>query len=361
MKKLISLSKKSSPKIATIIFLLSCQGFATAQAATLDDVVASINAFRADVVSKLQEFKDLMFQFNPNQPFTVIANAQQGPAIANTDITASSQMQNAVIQTLVNRSNKETFRLANLPASDLFLLPRTGFSFTPPNLNLDAGNNAMNFSSLIGPVAYTNFNFKNLSSNPQYNYIQFVSGNYQPVSTISLTDAEPKLKPEQIQQIENSNDYRKYRAAIRAYVAAQSVGMSNLYQLMAERIPQQDLGAAAGMPTRDVSQLQLNQYLASRRNQNPDWYKQMATASPATVQRETLFVLAEIRQQLFTMQQQNERLLATISVMQMQQNTQGAKLNLITMEQKIQTQIKQAQGISDTEVSPSELKIPGTD
>ena len=156
-------------------------------------------------------------------------------------------------------------------------------------------------------------------------------------------------------------------AALRSLVAAQSVGASNLYQMMANRIIQPGLGTTVGLvdsqgqPIADASNVQVQNYLATRRSQDKNWYAAMSAASPTTVARETLFVLAEIREQLFTLQKQNERMLATMSVMEMQ-NTQLSKLNLMQLEQAVTAQINQAKGIQTTPgggAQPQNFNLPG--
>lgn len=360
------LSKRSLKKSKILILL--CLGFIgftpVANAATLDDVVRSINQLRVDLIAKIDGvvalYNEYMLRLNPNQIATTKANGAQNFGMNMSTIQAQSQSLGSSKASLVGISNKETLRLADIPAIDIFINPPIGFSFKPSTTNIDSGNQMVNIDTLLSPLAYSSFDFKNIKNNPAYNFIQLSGSLYQPVG-ISLMNQDPKLKPEDIESIQNSEDYRKYRAAIRSYVAAQSVGASNLYQMMAERIPQPGLGTIAGMTTKDVSLLQLEQYMATRRSQNPNWYAQMTTATPATLQRETLYVLAEIREQMFQLQMQNERLLATLSVMQMQQNAQGAKLNLIQLEQKINAQIKQKQGITETAPSPAEMKVPGVE
>jgi hypothetical protein len=128
------------------------------------------------------------------------------------------------------------------------------------------------------------------------------------------------------------------------------------------------LGINAYTPTReaqairDASPLQVKEYLATRRSTNPQWYDDMSKASPATVSRETLFVLAEIRQELFNIQQQNERMLATMSAMGGQLNMTG-KTNLKRLEgevkEKINTTIKGLPAPTPAGLPAGTPSIPG--
>lgn len=328
-----------------MILLFSLTFFPNAHAATLDDVVKSIQNFHHYVAQAVETAKKLMFEKNPNQAPTVSANSQQMTATNALQLIAQDRSIATAIANITSENTKDIFRLANIPASDTVIAGPSGYSFKVSSYDLTTGNRTLSIDTLLNPLAYDKFDLNKLNSNPPYNFIQFAGALYQPIGTISLTHRQPKLTEKQMEEIQNSQDFQQYRAALRAYAAAQSVGASNLYQLMAERIPQKDLGTKAGLTTKNISALQLAHYLATRRSQNKEWYEQMATASPATVQRETLFILAELRQQLFEMQQQNERLLATLSVMQMQQNYQLNKLNLMQLEQKVNSQLDQLQGI----------------
>ena len=51
---------------------------------------------------------------------------------------------------------------------------------------------------------------------------------------------------------------------------------------------------------------------------NPNWYSEMETAKPLSVNREMLYVLAEMRLEMYRQRLIEERLLATVSIMQMQ-------------------------------------------
>lgn len=357
---------------ALLIILSSWQ---SAQAATLDDVVRSIDQLRAYIQTAVEtswsKVNDLIYEQNPSLPATIVGNMGQQAGI-NVGHSSADVISNAATRnTLLNKNDSEAERLASLPGSDTFAPKPMTFSFgVERSVDRNSGDKAINIETLLTPLAYNGFtidmqalnktppDLTSLTKNPSYNFIQLVGGLYQPVSTISWSG----LTADQIQAIQNSTSYQKYQAAIRAYIAAQSVGASNLYQMMVQRIPQAGLGKAAGMtdgagnPIPDASVLQVDNYLATRRSQNQQWYKQMATASPTTISRETLFLLAEVREQLYQMQLQNQRLLATMSVMQLQ-NVQNSRLNLMQLEQAVDNQIKKAKGIETMPIP--EIKIPG--
>ena len=121
--------------------------------------------------------------------------------------------------------------------------------------------------------------------------------------------------PSTLDQIQTQQDV--YVKNVMQMIAAKNMAMNNLYAIHAKRIPQQviiDKGITDPSNNQPItSPLQLANYAATRRL-SPGYYQEMAGASPTAVARETLFLLAEIRQQLFQNELANERLLATLSV-----------------------------------------------
>lgn len=121
--------------------------------------------------------------------------------------------------------------------------------------------------------------------------------------------------PSTLDQIQTQQDI--YVKNVMQMIAAKNMAMNNLYAIHAKRIPQQaiiDKGITDPSTNQPItSSLQLANYAATRRL-SPAYYQEMAGASPTAVARETLFLLAEIRQQLFQNELANERLLATLSV-----------------------------------------------
>lgn len=339
----------------------------SAQAATLDDVVRSINNLRdyiaGAVNSTMKTVSDLIYEENPSLPATVTGNEGISKANTGTQALTNSLSLNATKTALTLKNDEGITQLASITASDTYLPPAMAsiFGANRPSANLFLGDSNFNLDSLLATPAYTNYDPKNPNKNPAYNFILATSGLYQPISANINFNG---LNEKQILDLQSSANFQRYQAALRAYIATQSVGMSNLYQLYAERIPQAGLGTAAGLtdnsgrPIANASALQVEQYLATRRSQNKNWYQQMAAASPTTVSRETLFVLAEIREQLFQLQLQNERLLATMSTMQLQ-NTQASKVNLQQLEQSVDAQIKKYKGVEPNSALPSNLSIPG--
>lgn len=193
-----------------------------------------------------------------------------------------------------------------------------------PNLN----NDNLNFDVLIAPLAFVSDN-KGTTPSPEVeslNFIRFLSSQANPLQV-----ADPKTL-----QGADPNKRTAYLVTLRNYVASQSVATSNLYQMLAKRHVIPNLGAQAGMtdaqgnPVTDASQLQVENYIATRRVNNPAWYHAMEKASPTAVARETLYVLAEIESSLNDLKRTNERMLATLSAMELI-SLQNLRTNVDTM------------------------------
>lgn len=135
-----------------------------------------------------------------------------------------------------------------------------------------------------------------------------------------------------------TNPQANYLTALGSFIAAQSVALNNLYDMFAKRMVVSGLGRNVGMvrlyPTdendqgpigaaiADASPMQVDEYMANRRIMNPKWYADMETAPHATVSRETLYVLAEIRQEMFQQRMMMEKMTANIAAFQLQQAQQ---------------------------------------
>lgn len=350
------------------VLLMPCAYAQPVAGASLSDVVAAINRFHDTVNKAITNFwhvtDALIYEQNPNQAPTIQANAGANSGRKNAAANSESTTLATVQQALTAQNENEIQTLGSMETSNSYYAQATGLNLTG-NQNrqkgdiesaIHRGDRTLSMDTLLSPVAYPAFNFKDLSKNPAYNFIRLATGSYEPQG-VAIAKQFNSLNDTQKKDMQTSPDYQKYQAGLRAYIATQSVGASNLYQLMAERIPQQGLGKEAGMPEANASALQVQQYLATRRSQNKDWYLQMAKASPVTISRETLFTLAEIRQQLFELQLQNERLLATLSVMQLQ-GQQLSKSTLQQLGQKVQSQIDAAKGISPNQ-TPNLPSLPG--
>src|SRR5690606_20968040 len=97
--------------------------------------------------------------------------------------------------------------------------------------------------------------------------------------------------------------------------------------------------AKAGLPTDtpgypNASPLQVEDYLAKKRIMNPNWYASIEAASPTTVLREMLYVMAEMRFELYQQRMQNELVLATLSALQLQ-STSTEKADILKKRDEV--------------------------
>jgi hypothetical protein len=70
-----------------------------------------------------------------------------------------------------------------------------------------------------------------------------------------------------------------------------------------------------------VSRLQLDELLASRRLRDPDWYKNIDAATTLAIQKENVYINAEVLNQLFQLRMAIERMNATMATLELE----GAK------------------------------------
>lgn len=189
-----------------------------------------------------------------------------------------------------------------------------------------------NLDTLLGPTVYQSINIGGNSTLDQNQsaqaFIQLLSGLNSPMPVVNFSNVASKDLPDLL----NRTDVINYLTALRSYAAQEGVGLSNLYHYYAERVSVTGLGAAANLPPPtgsmippiNASPLQVEDYYANRRLNDSNWYSQMQNASPAAIQREQLYLLAEIRSELFKNRMEMERMTATLSAMELQQ-AQGAR------------------------------------
>jgi intracellular multiplication protein IcmX len=180
-------------------------------------------------------------------------------------------------------------------------------------------NNYFNFASLFTPM-----NYSTDQATAANNFIKYATLDFQPVTTGINFQKLRNATPQELKNFMTSPAFQNYQLNVRSTLASRSVLLNNLEHMIAERSTIQNLGKEAGLKDSngksitDASPLQVQQYVATHRVHSKQWYQNMANASPATVQRETLYVLAEIEAQNFQRHMDNERLLAAISSLQIQ-------------------------------------------
>lgn len=119
-------------------------------------------------------------------------------------------------------------------------------------------------------------------------------------------------------------------ASLRVYAAQSSVGLSNLYYILAKRLPQNPAGVNNSVVSQAMSEFNMASWRLVKpgsggtTSQSQQWIDTINSASSASVQKEIAVLLAEINYQLYLDRQIQERILMTHSVMLMQ-NTKIAK------------------------------------
>ena len=202
-------------------------------------------------------------------------------------------------------------------------------SYTPgsksnaPDIEKNASFNAAYF---IDPKVY---NTKNAQMDAAH-YVGFISGMASPFVVFDPSDYQNLVNSSGLQ----NPAVESYRAAVRSYLAQLSMGTDNMLYLFSQRVPQPGLGSLAGYSTSNQSLAQIDEKMAMHRIGSPQWYTDMEQSPPATVARETLYTLAEMRYEMYQERQLQERLLATMTTILLQ-NTQSVAGGLHTKQSGI--------------------------
>lgn len=269
---------------------------------------------------------------------------------------------------IIKRGNKINDLTLNTPSSDTLYtalsdaggtaLQNNGYSVSKPSVLHD---NYFDFSSLISPEAYSPE--QRVGAN---NFIDLITKRYEPLTAnidfenlkanLDTLKSHPKELASTLHNFRASAPFKNYQLAIRSVLATQSIALNNYNKLVTERTPlmrkienpSKDpdptlaaISQTVGVTPKKVkiedpknpdkmidvmvyaSPLQIENYVANHRVSNQKWYQQVANASPASVQRETLYVLAEMQSQMHQAHIDNEKLLATMTALQVQMASAG--------------------------------------
>lgn len=189
---------------------------------------------------------------------------------------------------------------------------------------------SVDINSLLQPIIYND-----TEATQAKNVINALSGSLAPINTLNFnqllanltgnkdTNLKAKLQEKQTQE---------YLAALRSYLATQTVALSNLYQLYAERQAidpnkanpalRPALQAVASQTQGPLSMLKLENFMTTRRILDNNWYTDLIQENPATLQRQQVLLLAENLAESYQTRMTLERLLATMSVLVLEFNGQ---------------------------------------
>lgn len=195
---------------------------------------------------------------------------------------------------------------------------------------------SFSLNSLTGSLAYSDHGVA------AQNFITLVSGLGNPMPVVDFSKVTAATLP----NIKANPTINNYLAKIWNYTAQQAAGLNAFYQAYAERLPSSNQALANavvlppgsslnGLPA-NPSPLQVEHFLATRRIEDPNWYVNMSTASPIEVQRQTLYLLAEIRAEMFKQSEETKNTNRLLSLLILQ-NVNNSRMQL-SMPQQQNTQ-----------------------
>ena len=190
---------------------------------------------------------------------------------------------------------------------------------------------SVDVNSLLQPITYND-----TEATQAKNVIDALTGSLVPLHTVNFKQLIANLsgnKDTNLKATLNEKQTQEYLAALRSYIATQTVAVGNLYQIYSERqaidtsklSPQlkDALKVVSGQTTKgQVSSLQLENFMATRRILDKSWYDNLIKENPATLQREQVQLLAENLAESYRTRMTTERLLATMSVLVLELNQQ---------------------------------------
>lgn len=274
---------------------------------TLNNIGSMTNNTILTTVSVVAE---LLYTQTPGIYGTIAAN--QNVALAQAaELENTQESMQAFLTQLLSPT-------ATQPTTGLYeLLPGLGntSSTTDPNAAL----NNFSMTALTGKPGFEDDTAKQAAEN----FIKLMANmDNTPKTLTASTLSQP------------SAAQKNYLTRLATFVAIQSVALNNLYQMYNNRVVQTGLGSQVGMvkltensansntkvgaAVSDASPMQVKQYLAQRRVKNAAWFEEMEKAAPANVDREMLYVLAEMREELFEQRLMYEQMLATMSALQLE-------------------------------------------
>jgi hypothetical protein len=334
------------PTVALIIGLSSFSSTASAQSADAQYIVARIanatNPAAKTVVDAINQVYShlktyMTYDWTEKQPnlskITEPQNILATQLTATQDAAVNGLSANAIASVIgpVVRPNMASYDLSIALASNFAndVLPPSQQQSAAAGASAQTlqlcGNNMFNFESLMGYSTYAN---QTLACNPgkpqnvsQYasQYIQYVTGAGIPMSNYSITDAvysaTPTLTRDQAKVIMQSPEYINFTLLRRSLLALDSATQSNLNYLFNQRAPDSN-----GNSPESVAN-----YIANWRTQNVNgWYDTMSTTADLPILlRENLFIMAEIQRDLHEMRKENQRSLATLSILLSQGSNVG--------------------------------------
>lgn len=260
-----------------------------------------------------------------------INNAQAAYLLSSTSPLGSGSLTQQLLTQLANLNDKKNN-----------ILSLTWNPDTIDNPNVDKNPlNSVDVNSLLQPISYNN-----AEAVEAKNVINALSNSLDPINPINFNQLIANLSGDKATNIKaklQEKQIQEYLATLRNYLATQTMALSNLYQLYSERqaidpnkadpVVRPALQALAGKGP--VSLLKLENFMATRRILDKNWYKNdLINENPTTLQRQQVELLAENLAESYQTRMTLERLLATMSVLVLEiNNSQGR----VALEKQVET------------------------
>ena len=221
---------------------------------------------------------------------------------------------------------------ANLDDKSNNVLAFTWNPNTKTNPNVEQNPlKSIDINSLLQPISYND-----TEALEAKNVINALGSALTPVNTVNLNQLVANLNGDKATNLKiklSEKPIQEYLSNLRSYLATQSVALSNLYQLYAERQPidpskadpavKPALEALSRQTQGPISLLKLENFMATRRILDKNWYRNdLIHENPATLQRQEVELLAENLAESYQTRMTLERLLATMSVLVLELNGQ---------------------------------------
>ena len=336
-KKMVALTLAGVTAVDNAMFQFDKNLLDSLKANTASTRIASKVGQNTDTATN--QFIKKSFQIIPNS----ILSTSEGMINAKT-IQKQIKTRNNLVNTLtLGVPGSDTLYSNNLSVIESQYTNGSNYYIGPPKTNDD---NYFNVASILEPMTYTKDQLT-----ASHAYMDYLTKNYKnPVFSLHLSILQAKLnaeKPtEQYNTLYNfisSTPYQKYQLALRSSMASRSIAVNNFNRLIAERTPSKK--SVSGIHNRQgkeithPSPLQVKSYIASHRVNNPKWIESLQSQSSTTLQRETVVLLAEIEHQNYQAHLDRERVLATLSAMQLQGST-ASRMLLQTKAAAVNQEIK---------------------
>jgi hypothetical protein len=307
-----------------------------------DEVIKALTNIYADLYNKvLKNYTDLAYEFDPQIPITVVSENAQNTA--NTAVDKAVQEQSAkMVSNAFSGTKKRTqaqLALLQQPAEDDAIEGAAGKGLFSRGDDAFKAENAK--ASLLGPETYSDqtamnnaqaflAQVKSLAPPPPVirlapKFDVPITNPDDPSQDTATMGDKKALSSDQLKKMRDTlaqdKEYRDYKLSYRGVVAARSIYLNNLLRGYQERVPQVN-----GKSALQIRKERINGRLSQ------GYYDKMSKASPATVARETLFVLAEISRQLNALQKQQNLMIEMDSISGLNQLVLGS--NMLNMQAK---------------------------